>query len=123
LEGEPNALAIGVDASAPPAVRWALRDMPGVSYAPVLDAQAAPGAALTLENGKPQSGGNFIGQAFVVATRAPLNGIGCAPQPQGGSDCVPLARWLAFRESSAQQTDRWVLWLRDDLAVKASGQQ
>jgi hypothetical protein len=126
-EGEPNALAIEVDASAPAAVRWALRDLPSVSYAPATvpgsDTHSPPGAALTPDNGKPQSGGNFIGQAFVVATRAPLDGVGCTPQPQGGTDCLPLARWLAFRESpaQAQQSDRWVLWLRDDLAVKASG--
>jgi hypothetical protein len=32
-----------------------------------------------------------------------------------------LARWLIFREANDTTSERWVLWLRDDVAAKVNG--
>lgn len=113
--GEPHAMVVKLPDDAPAALRWALREQsremePG---------QLAP-AMLTRDGVKPQTG-NYIGHAYPIVSNATLDNVGCTPQPQGGIDCLPLARWITFREAGAQQTDKWVFWVRDDLAQEASG--
>ncbi len=113
--GEPHAMAVKLPADAPAALQWALRDQ---SQA-VLEGQPAP-AMLTRDGVKPQNG-NYIGHAYPIASTAALDNVGCRPQPQGGTDCLSLARWIAFRDAGAPQTENWVFWVRDDLAQEASG--
>lgn len=113
--GEPRAMVVQLPADAPAALRWILRGQRGEGMA----GQPAP-ALLTRSGAKPDAG-SYIGMAFPVASTAALSDVGCKSQPQGGVDCLSLARWLVFRNAGAQQTDSWIFWVRDDLAAKASG--
>lgn len=115
--GEPGAMRVTVADDAPASLRWALRDQ-NVGREDDLN----PSAELTPAQGKPRSG-SFVGIAFDVTSRAALNNVGCPQQGQGGINCQPLARWLAFREADTPQVDRWLLWVRDDVAARASGQR
>lgn len=117
--GEPEALSVQVAGDAPAALRWALRDRR--SFDASEDA-GSPGIVLTPAPEKPRSAGNFIGTAYEVTVRAPLSEVRCISLPQGGWDCLPLVRWLAFRNVDDVRTDLWVLWLRDDVARRASGE-
>lgn len=113
--GEPNALAVHLAEGAPAALRWALRDWRSA------DAHEDAGVVLTPASEKPGVAGNFIGTAYAATAQAPLNKVRCVGLPQGGFDCWSLARWLAFRDAEGTHTDLWVLWLRDDVARRASG--
>ncbi|MFN4293940.1 MAG: glycosyltransferase family 39 protein [Thermoflexales bacterium] len=113
--GEPNALAVHLAEDAPAALRWALRDRRS------FDAHEDAGVVLTPASEKPRVAGNFIGAAYAATAQAPLNEVRCVGLPQGGFDCWSLARWLAFRDAEVAHTDLWVLWLRDDVARRASG--
>lgn len=112
--GEPGALAVRLDGDAPAVLRWTLRDRRS------LDADDA-GVALTPAAEKPTASGSFIGMAFELTTQAPLDDARCVALSQGGFDCLPLARWLAFRNTDRLRGDMWVLWLREDVAQRASG--
>ncbi len=116
--GEPDALAIQVLGEAPPALRWALRDQRNVTYG---DQPTAAGLLLTPPARQPPAAGRFVGGSREVIVRAPLSELSCSPLPQGGFDCLGLARWLAFREVRNLQSERWVLWLRDDIARRGGG--
>lgn len=118
--GEPNALALHVAGDAPAALRWALRDQRSFD---VSEDAGSPGVVLTPAPAKPNVAGNFIGTAYEVTTQAPLNEVRCVGLPQGGFDCLPLARWLAFRSVDGVRADLWVFWLRDDVAKRASGER
>jgi len=118
--GEPDALAVQIAGDAPPALRWALR---GQRNLIVGEGPSDADIVLRPTPAKPQSPGNFIGAAYDVVTRAPLSEVRCAGLPQGGMDCLSLARWLAFREVDDVRAERWLLWLRDDVAQKASGRR
>lgn len=116
--GEPDALAVQILDPAPPALRWMLRDQRQLNGQ--LNASATTGAMITPEQARPTAG-NFIGMVFDATARASLHHIGCAALPQGGLDCRTLVRWLAFRDAGDAQTERWLFWVRDDVASKASG--
>jgi len=116
--GEPDALAVQVLGEAPPALRWALRDQPNVTYG---DQPTAAGLVLTPPTRQPPAAGRFFGSSREIIIRAPLSELGCLPLPQGGFDCLGLARWLAFREVRNLQSERWVFWLRDDIAKRGGG--
>lgn len=117
--GEPNALAVLVAGDAPAALRWALRDQRSFD---VSEDAGSPGIVLTPAPERPRSAGNFIGTAYEVTAQAPLNEVRCVRLLQGGFDCLSLARWLAFRDVSSVRADLWLLWLRDDVAKRASGE-
>lgn len=131
--GEPGGLGMQVADSAPPALRWALRDQRNATYAAQPGAAPAaqedvtapaarpPGAVLTPEPMQPAPGARYIGQAYELLTRAPLPDVGCALGPGAGPTCQPLARWLTLREPSNAQGERWLFWLRDDVAIETSG--
>jgi len=118
--GEPEALAVQIAGEAPPALRWALRDQRNLILG---EGPSDAGIVLTPALAKPQSTGSFIGAAYDVVARAPLSEVRCTSLPQEGIDCSPLARWLAFREAGDVRTEHWLLWLRDDVAQKASGRR
>ena len=115
--GEPLALAINLPDTTPAAVRWALRDQRKVD---VFDVRAD--ATLTAAQNKPASG-NYIGVSFNVTSSVSLANLRCQSQALSGLDCLPFARWLAFRTADDVHTERWVLWLRNDVAAKAGGRQ
>jgi hypothetical protein len=113
--GEPHAMTVKLPEDAPAALQWALR-------AQNKDAQAGqPAPAMLTRDGVKPMTGNYIGHAYPIASTARLDGVGCKPQPQGGADCLPLARWITFRDAGAHQMENWVFWVRDDLAQEASG--
>jgi hypothetical protein len=118
--GEPGGLDLQVAESAPPALRWALRDQEHARF--TAGAETA-GAALTPEPIQPAAGGNYIGNVFEVVTRAPLPDGGCALLASDGPTCQPLARWLTSREAGNPLSERWLFWLREDVALKAGGQR
>ena len=118
VTGEPDALAVQVVGEAPPALRWALRGQRNVTYS---DQPTAAGLVLTPPARQPPAVGRFVGSSREVIVRAPLSELSCSPLPQGGFDCLGLARWLAFREVRNLQSERWVLWLRDDIARRGGG--
>ena len=115
--GEPMALAVNLPDGTPASVRWALRDQKKID---VFDVRAD--ATVTAAQNKPASG-DYIGLSFDVASRVSLANLRCQSQAPGGLDCLPLARWLAFRTADDVHTDRWVLWLRNDVAAKAGGKR
>lgn len=112
--GEQNALAVRLDGDAPAALRWALRDRRS------LETDEAS-VVLTPATKKPNTTGRFIGMGFQLTAQASLDGARCVALPQGGFNCLPLARWLAFRSTDHLRSDLWVLWLREDVARRASG--
>ena len=116
--GEPDALAVQVLGSPPPALRWALRNQRAVTYS---DQPTTAGLVVAPPATQPPATGAFVGSSREIIVRASLNVVGCASLPQGGFDCSSLARWLAFREVRGLQTERWVIWLRDDIARRGSG--
>jgi len=116
--GEAGAPALQVLGPAPSALRWALRDQHNVTYG---DQPTAAGLVLAPLKTQPPATGAFVGSSREIIVRASLNGVVCASLPQGGFDCSSLARWLAFREVRGLQTERWVIWLRDDIARRGSG--
>jgi hypothetical protein len=118
VTGEPDALAVQVVGEAPPALRWALRGQRSVTYS---DQPTAAGLVLTPPARQPPAVGRFVGSSREIIVRAPLSELSCSPLPQGGFDCLGLARWLAFREVRNLQSERWVLWLRDDIARRGGG--
>ncbi|BCX03545.1 MAG: hypothetical protein KatS3mg053_1483 [Candidatus Roseilinea sp.] len=118
--GEPNALGVHIAGDSPAALQWALRDQRR------FDANGDAGSVgivLTPSPEKPKAAGNFIGMAYEVTAQAPLNEVRCIGLPQGGFDCLPLVRWLAFRDVDDVRTDLWVFWLRDDVARRVSGER
>jgi hypothetical protein len=118
--GEPDALAVQIAGEPPPALQWALRGQRNLILA---EGPSNAGIVLTPAPAKPQSPGSFIGTVYDVVVWAPLSEVRCTGLPQGGMDCLSLARWLAFRETSDVRTERWLFWLRDDVAQKASGRR
>ncbi|MCS7056650.1 MAG: hypothetical protein NZM18_10830 [Thermoflexales bacterium] len=116
--GEPRALAIHIADGAPPALHWALRDQR--SFGRGEDA-GRPDAVLTPAPERPRLAGNFIGMDYQVTAQASLDEVRCVSLPQGGFDCLPLVRWLAFRDVAEARADVWVFWLRDDVARRAGG--
>jgi len=70
---------------------------------------------------QPPAAGRFIGSSREIVRRMPLDALSCRSLPQGGFDCLSLARWLTFREAGDLQSERWVLWLRDDIAKQGGG--
>jgi hypothetical protein len=129
--GEPTAISLQVIDTAPPALRWALRDQAKITYTPRVGASGAAIAPAQMElkpfdlPGTSGASNAFVGESFDIQTRAGLASIGCG-QPGGGAlpgglDCGQLARWLIFREANDTTSERWVLWLRDDVAAKVNG--
>jgi hypothetical protein len=118
--GVPNAVPIVVDPTAPPALRWALREQRNTrtgSEFGALNAAVLPMAA------KPVSERGFIGSPFEVVRSSEID-LSCARSADGRFDCTRLAKWFAFRTlDPATQIDaqRWTLWLSDSLAAQSGG--
>jgi hypothetical protein len=119
--GVPNAVPLVMDPTAPPSLRWALReqrDMRSGSEFGELNAAVFPQAL------KPQSARGFIGSPFEVLRSSELN-IVCTRGADNRLDCTQLARWFAFRTldpSVTVDSQRWTLWLSDSLAARSGGQ-
>ena len=120
--GEPAALSIELADSAPPSLRWAVRDWPKASFAPQ---PGAGEALLTPANATITTASAYIGSDFAIDATAPVGAARCDDR-SGQFSCFPLARWLALRtldgsSDISSRTTRWVLWLRQDLALRYSG--
>lgn len=113
--GDPYVLPIGLHVSAPPALKWALRNQFKLEST---SDTSGRGALLLPENIKPEAS-SYIGSRFDVVRSASLDKVNCE------ESCAPLAKWFAFRElnASAITDSRWVFWLNNELAAKASGQR
>ncbi len=120
--GEPLAISIELSESAPPSLRWAVRDWQRATIT------SQPGAAETLltpMSATIETDYTYIGSEFRIASTASIRSAGCDDR-SGQFSCHPLARWMALRtlDSAAtapQDVARWVLWLRLDVARRYSG--
>lgn len=112
LIGDPHSIAISVSSTAPPSLRWALRDMVKATYDNKPESKQA---LLTPMLYQPTSADPYIGSLFAVSSRAELGGLRCSPAVTATDqlDCAPLARWLAFRKSSEIIHTSWILWIAD----------
>ena len=118
---DPNSIPIQVLDTAPPSLRWALRDQNGATY--VSHAENAP-VVLTSINRRPDEGTYaYVGSAFRIAASASLDNIRCASTTNDQLDCTPLARWLTQRTFDERVITRWIFWMRSDIAQKTNGQQ
>ena len=115
--GEPNVMALDVAESAPPALRWVLRDRTQLSFKAGSSDSAA---TLTPELQKPQGEAAFVGSAFPVQRTVNLSAARCNATAER-LDCSTLARWVVFREAGSPKNEFWVFWLRSDVAALASG--
>jgi hypothetical protein len=118
--GEPDGVPIVMDPTAPPSLRWALRDQSRLQLGNelgALNAGVLPAAA------KPVTDRAFIGNGFEVARSGDLaHACGAASD---SSECVTFAKWLIFRELRSDKitSQRWTLWLSEKLAAQTSGQR
>ena len=118
--GDPDSLPLQVVDSAPPALRWALRNQRKVSYVSRLGDTPA---ALTPINERPPGTDVYIGNAFRISSSASLATLRCQPIATATEqlDCTSVARWLTLRVVDETMVTRWIFWLRSDIAQKASG--
>jgi hypothetical protein len=118
--GDPNSLPLQVVDNAPPALHWALRNQRKVSYVSRLTDTPA---ALTPINERPQGTDVYVGNAFRVTSSASLGALRCQPGVAATEqlDCTAVARWFTQRSIDETSVTRWILWLRNDTAQKASG--
>lgn len=108
--GEPAALQLSVPDDAPAALRWALREW-------TTDDERTASAFLTPGGAPPPTRASLVGHTFEVLKQAGLSEIRCG----ASVGCLPLARWVAFREGGNAQPTRWTLWIRSETALRASG--
>ena len=118
-QGDPQVMKVQVQRSAPPALLWALRNQTEVQ---VTDNTGDEGVIITPDKAPPTARGNsgYVGNGFVIESRVGLDSVRCS-RSETNLNCVPLARWWAFRQADAPTHTRWVLWVRGDVANKASG--
>ncbi len=117
--GEPDGLSLNVDPSAPASLRWVLRDQRKMSAGnSAADMTLLPAAA------KPDSARGYIGNQFEVTRSGNLSPVRCN-STEAATDCSALARWALFREINPGDvtSQRWTLWLSNDIAAKISGQR
>lgn len=112
-----NALRLQVADTAPPAVRWALRDQRNLRYLPKPN---DPEAMLFPESVRLESSVAYVGNAFDFGRTGAIEAARCNRIGER-FDCQPLARWFMFRDLPTTNTQRWVFWIRQDIANKASG--
>jgi hypothetical protein len=115
--GEPNVMALDVAESAPPALRWVLRNRTQLSFKA---GSSDSTATLMPELQKPQGETAFVGSAFPVQRTVNLSAARCNSTAER-LDCSALARWVVFREAGSPKNEFWVFWLRSDVAALASG--
>lgn len=113
-EGEPDAVSIFVDESAPASLRWILRDQAKVRYGADIGTQdmiLLPAAK------RPAESRAFVGSRFRIERTAAL-------EPTNGG-AVGLLRWLLYRQGGTTgMTDvYWTLWVSDSLAADMSGRR
>jgi len=119
--GDPNTMPVQVSSNAPPALLWALRNQSAVN---VSDNTGNASVLITPEAKPPEPRGSngFSGNGFVIFNRQSLDAMRCRSESTK-IDCVPLAKWVAFRRADNPTPERWVLWVRGDVANAASGIQ
>lgn len=114
---DPGAIPMQVADTASPALRWALRNQRKLTYT----AKPQNAEALLLpQNIKPEASASFSGADFVLFQTGDISAAKCA-QVASQLNCQPLAKWLTLRELPSSNNQRWVLWVRQDLANKAAG--
>ena len=120
-QGDPNMMSVQVQRSAPASLVWALRHQTEVL---LTENTGDSGVVITPQDAPPAARGNsgYVGTGFIIQTQASLDSVRCNRNPTQ-LDCVPLARWFAFRQADAPSNTRWVVWVRGDVANKASGIQ
>ncbi|MCS6773587.1 MAG: glycosyltransferase family 39 protein, partial [Thermoflexales bacterium] len=108
--GEPFALSLNLPDNAPNALRWALRE-----WTTTDERQAA--AFLTPSGSMPTTRTPLIGHTFEILRQSSLGELSCG----ASAVCLPVARWAAFREGGTARVERWTLWVRSNIALRASG--
>lgn len=116
--GDPTVLPIEAPDNAPAWLRWLLRDQRFVSYVP----RPANGAAALLPATVSFSSEyGYVANTLDVLQRSSLAAVRCR-EAGDRQDCQLVARWLTLREAGAPATTRWTLYVRQDIAARASGQ-
>lgn len=116
--GDPYAASLQLADGASNSLRWAVHDQRQVT---VGGRPGSAGIVMTPSGAMPDTQQPFIGSRYTVASAASLSDARCN-DVSGQINCMPLARWLVFRNLDNVQQTEWVLWLRQDVARKASGQ-
>lgn len=113
-EGEPDAVSIFVDASAPASLRWVLRNQAKVRYGIDIGTQDM---LLLPSAKKPAESRAFVGSRYRLERMAALD-------PTNGG-VVGLLRWLLYRQGGTTGTTDvyWTLWVSDSLAADMSGRR
>lgn len=117
--GEPDGLSLNLDASAPASLRWVLRDQRKMTTG-----DSAADMTLLPAVAKPAGARGFIGNQFEVTRSGNLSPVRCN-STDTATDCSALARWALFREINPGDvtSQRWTLWLSNEVAAKISGQR
>ena len=116
--GDKTVMPIEVHDSAPAWLRWLLRDQKFVAYA---TRPASAAAALVPSTLAFSSEYNYVSNSLDVIQRNGLGTVRCR-QVADRQDCQPVARWLLLRDGGAASVTRWTLYVRQDIALRASGQ-
>ncbi len=117
--GEPDGLTLNVDPSAPASLRWVLRDQRKMKTGDAgADMTLLPSAA------KPVGTRGYIGNQFEVTRSGNLSPVRCN-STDTATDCGALARWALFRAINPGDvtSQRWTLWLSNEVAAKISGKR
>ncbi|MBP7602163.1 MAG: hypothetical protein KA750_12495 [Thermoflexales bacterium] len=116
--GDKTVMPIDVHDTAPSWLRWLLRDQKFASYAP-RPANAA--AALLPATLAFNSEFTYVSNSLEVTQRNGLGGVRCK-QAADRQDCQAVARWLVLRDGGPPFVSSWTLYVRQDIAQRASGQ-
>jgi 4-amino-4-deoxy-L-arabinose transferase-like glycosyltransferase len=128
--GEPDAAPLVIDPTAPPALRWALREQSRAQLSTDTGSLAIDAAVMPAD-AKPAGQRPFIGSQFEVQQVGDLSRVRCniVDNRAGWTtfdkklDCAPLARWFVSRELAQDGVTgkHWTLWFSKDFAARASG--
>ncbi|MBK8836082.1 MAG: hypothetical protein IPO29_14985 [Anaerolineae bacterium] len=116
--GDKTVMPIDVHDSAPSWLRWLLRDQKFVSFAA---RPASVAAAMLPETLAFNSEYSYLSNSLDVTQRNGLGSVRCK-QVADRQDCQAVARWLVLRDAGPPFVSRWTLYVRQDIAQRASGQ-
>jgi len=116
--GDKSVMPIEVQDTAPTWLRWPQREQKFVSYA---TRPASSAAALLPAAQAFNSEYTYVSNSLDVTQRNGLGAVRCK-QAADRQDCQAVARWLALRDGGPPLVSRWTLYVRQDIAQRASGQ-
>ncbi len=116
--GDKGVMPIDVHETAPSWLRWLLRDQKNVAY---VARPAGAAAAMLPATVAFNSEYTYVSNSLDVTQRNGLGSVRCK-QVADRQDCQAVARWLVLRDAGPPFVSRWTLYVRQDIAQRASGQ-